>query len=115
MTRWMGLDRTGTGCVVAALMLVGMIAAAGCGESIDVVNAGTYDGTVDKVVPEEEEIYVSLDDGKKLELYFTEQTELLRGGSAVPFSELSQGADIRVTVEREGNRNVPTRVEILGG
>ena len=107
--------RKKVGVGLALVLLATLLLAVGCGESIDVVDAGTYDATVDKVVPEEQEIYISLDDGRKLELYFTENTELLRGGQDVAFSELSQGADIRVTVEREGNRNVPTRVEIVGG
>ena len=106
-------DRLGVG--LAIVLAVSLLLAAGCGEGIDVVDAGTYDATVEKVVPEEQEIYISLDDGRQLELYFTEGTELVRGGQNVAFSELSQGADIRVIVEREGNRNVPTRVEIVGG
>ena len=110
---WIARKNTGAGLVV--LVLAGVLLAVACGEGIDVVDAGTYDATVDEVVPEEKEIYITLDEGKRLELYFTEDTELVRGGQTVAFSELSAGADIRVTVEREGNRNVPTRVEIVGG
>ena len=91
---------------IVAIMLFG------CGQSIGVVDAGTYSGTIDKVVPEEEEIYVSLDNGERLELYFTDSTELVRGGSPAPFEQLSEGGQVSVTVEREGNRNIPTRVEI---
>lgn len=84
----------------------------GCGKSIGVVDAGAYPGTIDKVVPAEQEIYVTLDGGERLELYFTDSTQLVRGGSQVAFDQLSEGAQVTVTVEREGNRNIPTRVEI---
>jgi len=99
--------------IAFAAPLVGLALLAACGSGIDVVDAGTYDGTVDKAVPDEREIYVSLDSGTRLELYFTDDTELLRDGRPAEFSTLSSGSDIRVTVEREGNRNVPTRVELV--
>jgi hypothetical protein len=85
----------------------------GCGGGIDVVDAGTYTGTVDKVVAGEEEIYVSLENGARLELYFSEGTALIEDGEVVPFSSLEEGAMIEVEVDREGNRNLPLRVEIL--
>lgn len=93
--------------------LLGLIALifAGCG-GIDVVDAGTYRGTINKAVAEEQEIYVTLDNGQKLELYFTEETELLSAGQPVEFSALASGLPVEITVAREGNRNVPTRVEI---
>jgi hypothetical protein len=89
-----------------------MLVFSGCGKSIGVVDAGTYPGTIDKVVPEEEEIYVTLDSGERLELYFTEETELIKGGEAVEFSSLKADADVEVTVAREGNRNTPVKVEL---
>lgn len=95
--------------------LLGLIALifAGCGGGgIDVVQAGTYNGTIDKVVAEEQEIYVTLDNGQQLELYFTEETELLSAGQPVEFSALASGLPVEVTVAREGNRNIPTTVEI---
>lgn len=93
-------------------ILAALVMLIGCGQSIGVVDAGTYSGTIDKVVPEEEEIYVSLDNGERLELYFTDSTELVRNGSPVAFDQLSAGAQVSVTVQRDGNRNIPTRVEI---
>ncbi|MFP4282521.1 MAG: hypothetical protein ACLFU2_07875 [Opitutales bacterium] len=95
------------------LLLFGSLLLAGCGESIDVVDAGTYTGTVDEAVPAEEEIYVSLDSGERLELYFSDTTELVANGQTADFSQLAAGTPVRVTVEREDNRNVPTRVEIM--
>lgn len=97
---------------VIALVCCSLLLAA-CGGGIDLVDAGTYSGTVDKAVAEEREIYVSLDEGPKLELYFTDTTELLADGQPVEFSELSKGTAIEVTVAREGNRNIPTRVVIV--
>lgn len=96
----------------ALLLLV--LALAGCSGEIEVVDAGAYEGTVSKVVPEEREIYVMLEDGQKLELYFNDQTELVHNGEAAEFSALEVGSRVRVTVTRVGNRNEPARVEILG-
>lgn len=92
---------------VAAFTLVA------CGKPIDVVEAGTYKGTINKVVPEEEEIYVTLASGERLELYFDEATELVRDGEPVEFSTISEGDPVAITVAREGNRNTPVRVELL--
>ena len=86
---------------------------AGCGGGIDVVDAGTYTGSVDKVVAGEQEIYVSLENGMRLELYFSADTELVEDGEPAPFSALEEGSMIEVEVDREGNRNLPLRVEIL--
>lgn len=92
--------------------LLGVLFVTGCGKGIRVVDAGTYPANIDEVVPEEEEIYVTLDDGQRLELYFTDSTELVADGQPVDFSRLSAGMSAQLTVTREGNRNVPTRVEI---
>lgn len=77
----------------------------GCEDAADFCAEG-------EVVPEEEEIYVTLDDGQRLELYFTDSTELVADGQPVDFSRLSAGMSVQLTVTREGNRNVPIRVEI---
>ena len=90
-----------------------MLSFAGCGGGIDVVDAGTYTGSVDKVVAGEQEIYVSLENGMRLELYFSADTELVEDGEPAPFSALEEGSMIEVEVDREGNRNLPLRVEIL--
>jgi hypothetical protein len=93
-------------------LVVALTALAGCG-GVDVVDAGAYEGVVDEAKPGEKEIYVVLDDGRKLELYFTDETVLEQAGEPVAFAKLEAGSRVRVTVTRDGNRNVPTRVEIL--
>ena len=59
------------------------------------------------------EIYVETEDGKELELYFTEETELLKDGSMVDFEALEQGQQVEVTVEKVGKRLDPVKVVIL--
>lgn len=84
-----------------------------CGENTDVVESGTYQGTVKEVEPEKTEIYVETSDGKTLELYFTEQTELTQNGSSVDFSALEEGQNVEVEVEKTGKRLDPISVKIL--
>lgn len=83
-----------------------------CGGN-NTVESGTYQGTVDEVVPEETEIYVVTDDNQTLELYFTDETVLSRDGTVVEFSELQQGQKVEVEVERVGERLDPISVKIL--
>lgn len=90
-----------------------MLVMAACGENTDVVESGTYQGTVKEVEPAKTEIYVSTEDGKTLELYFTEQTTLTRNGQTVEFSELEQGQRVEVEVEKKGKRLDPISVSIL--
>lgn len=84
-----------------------------CGESTDVVESGTYQGTIDEVEPSKDEIYVKTEDDKTLELYFTDQTRLTRNGSTVDFSELEKGQKVEVEVEKKGQRLDPISVEIM--
>lgn len=84
-----------------------------CGGGTDVVESGTYDGTVKKVVPEEREIYVETADDKTLELYFTDQTTLNQNGQTVDFSTLEEGQNVQVEVEKVGQRLDPISVTIL--
>lgn len=83
-----------------------------CGET-NTVESGTYQGTIDEVVPAETEIYVKTDDNKTLELYFTDETVLSRGGSEVEFSELQKGQQVEVEVEKVGEKLDPLTVKIL--
>ncbi len=82
-------------------------------ESTDVVESGTYMGTVDEVEADKTEIYVKTDDNKTLELYFTDKTELTKSGNAVDFSELAEGDKVEVTVEKVGKRLDPISVKIV--
>ena len=89
------------------------LALASCGEGTDVVPSGTYEGTIQKVVPDESEIYVKTDDGKTLELYFIEETTLTRNGEPAEFSALEKGQKVEVTVEKTGKRLDPVAVNIM--
>ncbi|WP_026934705.1 hypothetical protein [Christiangramia echinicola] len=84
-----------------------------CGESTDVVESGTYQGTVKEVEADKTEIYVTTSDDKTLELYFTETTSLTRNGSEVEFSELEEGQKVEVEVEKNGKRLDPVSVKIM--
>ena len=84
-----------------------------CGESTDVVESGTYQGTIQEVEPSKTEIYVETDDNKTLELYFTDQTELTRDGNTVEFSTLEEGMRVEVEVKKEGKRLDPLSVKVL--
>ncbi|MEX2404029.1 MAG: hypothetical protein WD625_07840 [Balneolales bacterium] len=84
-----------------------------CGGETGTVESGTYIGTVDNVVPEETEIYVQTNDGQRLELYFTDTTELTRNGETVAFGSLEEGQSVEVEVEKVGQRLDPISVTIL--
>ncbi|TQI71080.1 hypothetical protein JM79_2006 [Gramella sp. Hel_I_59] len=84
-----------------------------CGESTDAVESGTYQGTVKEVEADKTEIYVTTDDDKTLELYFTETTSLTRNGSDVEFFELEEGQKVEVEVEKNGKRLDPISVKIM--
>ena len=88
--------------------------ACGGGESHDVVESGTYQGTIQEVNAEETEIYVQIQDGEELELYFTDETTLTQDGEEVPFSTLEKGQSVEVEVEKVGQRLDPITVKILG-
>ena len=82
-------------------------------ENTDLVESGTYAGTAQKVDDEEKEIYLETEDGKVLELYFTDQTVLTQNGQNVAFDALEQGQQVEVTVEKKGKRLEPVRVVIV--
>ena len=87
--------------------------AVSCGEKTDVVDSGTYQGTIEEVEADKTEIYVKTADDKLLELYFTEATTLTRSGQTVDFSELKEGQKVEVEVRKEGQRLDPVSVKIL--
>jgi CspA family cold shock protein len=53
------------------------------------------------------------EDGKTLELYFTDETLLTRNGEDVAFSELSEGQKVQVEVKKVGKRLDPVSVKII--
>ncbi len=90
-----------------------LLGAASCGGGgVDVVESGTYEGTITEVNAEEQEIYVETPDEKKLELYFTDSTELTQDGAEVDFSELQKNQKVEVTVEKMGKKLNPLKVKI---
>lgn len=84
-----------------------------CGESTDAVESGTYEGKVKKVEAEKSEIYVETTDDKTLELYFTDETKLTKGGETAEFSVLEKGQKVEVEVEKVGKRLDPISVKIM--
>jgi cold shock protein len=96
--------------LIGLFFLVAMVS---CGEKTDVVDSGTYQGTVDEVEADKSEIYVKTADGKLLELYFTETTTLTRNGETVAFDQLAEGQKVEVDVKKDGKRLDPISVKIL--
>jgi hypothetical protein len=94
--------------MLAALALL----VAACGETA-VVDSGTYEGTITEVNADEREIYVQVPETGTLELYFTDETELVRDGEAAPFDALARDQRVSVQVERVGQRLDPVTVRIL--
>jgi cold shock protein len=93
---------------LAAIMIV-MIS---CGAQTNMVESGEHQCTVKKVVPAEKEIYVETVDGKTLELYFTDETQLTQNGESVEFSALKEGQTVTVHIKKVGKRLDPLSVEI---
>ena len=89
-----------------------LLAASAC-TSTDVVESGTYEGTITEINADEVEIYVKTDDGKTLELYFTESTTVQRDTLQASFEDLREDQRVRVEVSTVGRRLDPVSVEIL--
>jgi hypothetical protein len=98
---------------IGSFAILLMLVAACGGESTDTVESGTYEGTIQEVNTEETEIYVKISDEQTLELYFIEETELVKDTTVVPFDSLATGQKVRVEIEKVGQRLDPLRVEIL--
>lgn len=99
--------------LILGLLLGGIFLVTSCGDSTSTVESGTYQGTVDEVEASKDEIYVKTEDGKTLELYFTDETKLTKNGTAVDFSTLEEGQNVEVTVKKVGKRLDPIEVRIL--
>lgn len=95
------------------ILFITLFFAACAGSGTDVVESGTYQGTVAEVEAEKTEIYVKTDEGKTLELYFTKETQLLKSGESAPFSALAEGQKVEVKVEKVGKRLDPLSVKII--
>ncbi len=99
--------------LVVLTVVLAIAFTAGCGSKTDVVESGKYTGTIKKVEADKREIYVNLEEGKLIELYFTDETVLTKNDTPAEFSELAAGQKVNVTVKRSGNRLDPTAVNIL--
>ena len=98
---------------IALLLMIMVPFLYSCEQGTDVVESGTYQGTIDKVEADKSEIYVKTADNKRLELYFTESTTLTKNGDTVPFDQLQEGGKVEVEVEKVGQRLDPIAVRIL--
>ncbi|PPK99243.1 hypothetical protein [Parapedobacter indicus] len=102
---------------ILSVAICGLLVFQSCGEAnkkTDIVDSGTYQGVAEEVDSGEQEIYVRTTDGKLLELYFTGRTALTRAdGTPAEFSELTEGGNVEVQVEKTGNKLEPIAVKIL--
>lgn len=98
--------------IVKSLLVLSLVFFISCGQSTDVVESGTYTGTVIEVEADKSEIYVKTDDGKTLELYFIDETKLTQDDEEVPFSTLEVDQTVEVEVEKVGKRLDPISVKI---
>jgi hypothetical protein len=83
-------------------------------KNTQVLESGTYKVTAHRVDADEKEIYVKTDKGEIVELYFKPDTKLTQGGQEVNFDQLKDGQNLEVTLSKEGNKNQPREVKILG-
>lgn len=102
--------------LILGLLLGGAFLLNSCGENknTDVVDSGTYQGIAEEVDSGEKEIYVRTADNKLVELYFTDETKLMTSdGQTTSFDALKENGKVEITVEKQGNKNVPVSVKIL--
>lgn len=83
-------------------------------EDTDLVESGTYTGTALVVDAEQNEVYVQLNDTTTIELYFSNETQIMRDGQTVAFDAIQKGQKIEVEVERSGESLKPLKVSIMG-
>jgi len=93
-----------------AAILMGLASCGGGGT--DVVESGTYQGTISEINAAEKEIYVKTPDDKILELYFTDSTSLTQNGQPVNFSTLKKDQQVEVTLKKMGKKLNPLKVKI---
>ncbi|WP_156879258.1 hypothetical protein [Salinimicrobium xinjiangense] len=81
-------------------------------ENTQLVPSGTYTGEAIIVDSQQKEVYVRLNDTTTIELYFSNDTQIMRNGEQVQFDALQQGQTLEVEVERSGESLKPKRVSI---
>lgn len=82
-------------------------------EDTQLVQSGTYTGTAIIVDSEQNEIYVRLNDTTTIELYFSEETQVMQDNQRVGFDALQEGQTVEVEVERSGESLNPKMVRIV--
>lgn len=82
-------------------------------EDTDLVESGTYTGTALVVDSEQKEVYVQLNDTTTIELYFSNDTQIMQNGQTVAFDALKKGQKVEVQVERSGESLKPMKVSIV--
>lgn len=82
-------------------------------EETDLVPSGSYTGKAIVVDAQQKELYVKLNDTTTIELYFNNETVVLRDGQQVGFDALQEGQTVEVEVERSGESLNPQTVRIL--
>jgi len=95
------------------IILALFLSLSACGEETSVVESGTYTGTIAEINTDETEIYVDLESGERVELYFTDETTLTQDGEDVPFSTIEVDDRVEVTIEKTGQRLDPVSVVLL--
>lgn len=82
-------------------------------ENTQMVPSGTYTGQAVVVDSQQNEVYVRLNDTTTIELYFSNDTQIMRNGQPVKFDALQQGQTLEVEVEKSGESLKPKSVKIL--
>lgn len=82
-------------------------------ENTQMVPTGTYTGEAIIVDAEQKEIYVRLNDTTTIELYFSNETQIMRNGEQVQFDALQQGQTVEVDLEKSGESLKPKTVKIM--
>lgn len=83
-------------------------------EDTELVPSGTYTGEAIVVDAQQKEIYVKLNDTTTIELYFSNDTQIMRDGQKVNFEALQEGQTLEVEVEKSGESLKPLSVRIVG-
>lgn len=82
-------------------------------ENTQMVPSGTYTGEAIIVDSEQNEIYVRLNDTTTIELYFSNETQIMRNGQQVKFEALQEGQTVEVEVERSGESLKPKKISVV--
>ena len=82
-------------------------------ENTQLVPSGTYTGEAMVVDSQQKELYVKLNDTTTIELYFSNDTQIMRNNQQVQFDALQKGQTLEVEVERSGESLKPKTVRIV--